>query len=539
MNQQIKTPKSVILTLVAGFGLGAITLAGLQSGVLTHKAYAQDVRSGIRMISGGTTESLAELHNLDGSFANLAEFVAPAVVDIRASSGRNMGPNGERMAVREGEGSGFIYRSDGYIMTNDHVVGGADKVKVTLKDGREFDGTVTRAQDNDIAIVKIQAKDLPVLGFSDSAKLRPGQLCMAVGAPFGLENSVTFGHISALGRDTQIGDHGEMGPGALSERYYPDLIQTDASINMGNSGGPLVNVDGQVVGVNTAIYSPSGTSAGIGFAIPSNQAKFIGDMLVQKGKVTRSVIGVWPVNLKEYEKKDKGLSGGAVINQVMPNTPAEKAGLKKGDIIVKIGSSPITSQLDVRNAMLVYAPGTKVPVEIIRDGRNMTVDVTLEKYEAPAPQPTPQRMNGFDNGDGLKMFPKGFQSPDDLLKQFGKQFDNSQDDKTPQDVPSLHDGQAHLGVSVGTVTDTIRKENNIPAGVAGAFVADVQAGSVAAKLGMKAGDVITEFDGQSISTSEDLTRQIAKVKWGESHRIKFARYGNGSQVLQDVTVTFK
>ena len=339
MSQKVKTPKGVIITLAAGFGLGAITMAGIGSGIAIPKAFAQAPEVSVRNIAGTTTESLTELHNLDASFANLAEFVAPSVVDIRATTDRAAGPDGARQAIRQGEGSGFIIRSDGYIMTNDHVVGDANKVKVITKEGREYDGTVIRAQDSDLAIVKIDAKDLPALAFGDSSKLKAGQMCMAVGAPFGLENSVTFGHISALGRVNDIPDMSMVQQG----RRYADMIQTDASINMGNSGGPLLNVDGQVIGVNTAIYSPTGVSAGIGFAIPSNQAKFIGDMLIEKGKIVRSVIGVYPENLKEYEKKDMGITGGARVKGFPPSeqsaSPAKKAGILENDIVTKIGST--------------------------------------------------------------------------------------------------------------------------------------------------------------------------------------------------------
>ena len=294
MNDKIQTPKSVYLLLGAGFAVGAVSMAGIYGakGVHVNQAFAATPPAETRTISAPNRESLAEMRNLDSFYTNLAEFVLPAVVDIRATSGRQMGSSGERMPISGGEGSGFILRSDGYIVTNDHVVAGFDNVKVILKDGREFDGKVTRAHDSDIAVVKIDAKSLPTLAFGDSNKLRAGQMAMACGSPFGLEQSVTYGHISALGRDKTM----------IEGRYYPDMIQTDTAINMGNSGGPLCNIEGQVVGLNTAIYSPSGTSAGIGFAIPSNQVRLIVDKLIESGKVTRAQIGVMPQNLTDYQK---------------------------------------------------------------------------------------------------------------------------------------------------------------------------------------------------------------------------------------------
>jgi serine protease Do len=541
MSQNIKTPKSVIITLVAGFGLGAVTMATVQSGFVINKAYAQTSASA-HPISSERTESLAELHNLDDSFANLADFVAPSVVDIHAKTKSAANEFGQRMPVREGEGSGFIIRADGYIMTNDHVVNGADEVTVTLKDGREFTGKVVSAMESDIAIVKIEAKDLPVLAFGDSSEIRPGQMVMAVGAPFGLENSVTFGHVSALGRDTDIGT------ATPDERYYPDLIQTDASINMGNSGGPLVNIDGQVVGVNTAIFSPSGTSAGIGFAIPSNQAKFISDMLIQKGKVTRAMIGLVPSNLKEYQKKEKGIKGGAVVSLVQPDSAAAKAGIKKDDIVTKIGSSPINSQLDLRNAMLVYTPNTTVPVEILRNGKPMTVNVKLEAYKRPeAPQPPQTPMEQLPNGQRRYFnIPKG--GDRDMFDQLQKQFDDiygQGDERQPrsprvnEDVPALKQGKAKLGVQVAPATDQLRKQFSIPSNVSGAVVLDVQPGSVADDLGMKAGDIITQLGDTKIENAESLTQSMADVKWGDTKRVKFNRYANGGTMQQDITAEFK
>ena len=381
MNQPVRTSKSAVAVFSAGIALGAFAMVGvMKGGVVTSAVAAQSFKA--RTIGTTNLESMTELRNLDNSIANLADFVAPAVVDIQSTSGRQQGPDGERMPAMGGEGSGFIIRPDGYIVTNDHVVGGFDKVKVILKDGREFDGKVTRAEDSDIALVKIDAKDLPTLAFANSDKVRPGQLSMAVGAPFGLTNSVTVGHVSALGRQEVI-----------ENRNYPSLIQTDTSINMGNSGGPLVNIDGQVIGVNTAIYSPSGVSSGIGFAIPANQAKLIADTLATKGKITRSMMGLIPANLKDYEKSAKHLSGGAVVMKVTDDGAAKAAGIQTGDIIIKIGNTPITSELDLRNAMLQYAPGSTVPVDLVRDGSHKTVKVTLKAWVAP-PAEKQQAMPG-------------------------------------------------------------------------------------------------------------------------------------------------
>ena len=518
MNQPVRTSKSVAAVFVGGIALGAFAMVGvMKGGVVTPAVAAQSFKA--RTIGSINVESMTELRNLDTSIANLADFVGPAVVDIQSSSGRQTGPNGERVPAMGGEGSGFIVRPDGYIVTNDHVVGGFDKVKVILKDGREFEGKVTRAQDSDIAIVKIDAKDLPTLSFANSDKVRPGQMSMAVGAPFGLTNSVTVGHVSALGREQQI-----------EGRLYPTLIQTDTSINMGNSGGPLVNIDGQVIGVNTAIYSPTGVSSGIGFAIPSNQAKLIADTLVSKGKITRSMLGLRPVNLKDYERAEKKLAGGAVVDFVVPDGSASAAGIKVGDVIVKIGATPILSELDLRNAMLMYAPGTTVPVEVVRGGVHKTLSVALKAYVAPKPESTfqgaPQQQFGV---------PKGFNVPPQFLNPFGGQSgdDNDVAPTTPKD------GKAHLGVQVGTVNDELRAAYHIPSGVSGAVVATVVPGSIAESLGLQPGDVITAFGGAKISNAEDLTKAVQATKVGTSSQLSFSRYSENGITKGEITVTFK
>lgn len=532
MSQPIKTPKNAYVLIAAGFGLGAVCMAGLFNSAAMSPAYAQKGGLPMRTIAGASTESMAELRNLDSSYTNLVDFVSPAVVDIHSETSRRMGANGERMPIAGGEGSGFIFRSDGYIITNDHVVGGFDKVTVTLKDGHDYVGKVTRAEDSDIAIVKIEAKDLPTLALADSSRVRPGQMVMAVGAPFGLEQTVTFGHVSALGRES-----------AIQNKLYPDLIQTDASINMGNSGGPLVNIDGQVVGVNTSILSPSGVSAGIGFAIPANQVKFIADMLVSKGKITRSMLGLIPENLKEYEKAEKKLEGGAVVKEIPSEGPAFTAGIQKGDIIVKIGSTPIRSQLDLRNAMLIYAPGTTVPVELIRDGDHKTIDVKLIEAKRPAAP------KSDSNDDGQFSIPKGFELPKgfEMPKGFerfkdGPGFqlpnrDGNGDDSNDGFV--LPDSQPRLGVMVGDLSDQSRKEYGIPSSAKGAVVGQVLPNSLAGKAGLKSGDVIVRFGDKTVTAAKDLTDAIQSIKWGDSRTIKFLRYTKNGSVAVEKTVDFK
>jgi serine protease Do len=522
MSHTLKTPRGTYYTLVAGFALGAVCMASVFNGQTVTRAVADQNRA-LHQASLATGEDMAALRGLDASFANLAEFVSPAVVHIRAQSTRAAGPNGERVPVQGGEGSGFIFRPDGYIITNDHVVGGFERVTVILRNGREYPGTVTRAQDSDIAVVKIEATGLPTLQFADSSKVRPGQFAMAVGAPFGLENSVTMGHVSALGRTNAIPDrNGE-------DRFYDDLIQTDTSINMGNSGGPLVNIDGQVIGINTSIFSPTGVNAGIGFAIPSNQARFIADMLIRDGKITRSMMGLYPENLKEYEKEEMGLEGGARVHEVSSDGPAAAAGIQKEDVIVKIGSTPIRSHVDLRSSMLVYRPGETVPVELVRNGQRRTVQVKLEEFKRPA-RPTPPRGQMPPDFDPFRDFAPFREMPEIRPPRGGGEEEL---------VPPIRDGQARLGVSVATVNEELRGQFEIPANVRGAVVAAVEPGSVAARLGLAPGDVIQQIGSTQIDTAEALTEAMKGLKWGDRTRIMFSRFGAGSVARQTMDVVFR
>ncbi len=525
MKRNVKTPTSIYAIIAAGFALGAVTTAAVVGGGAgVDKAFASPtVAQGTpRLVNESSTESIAELKNLDRSFANLAEYAGPAVVDIKAVQSRQQGANGARVPVSEGEGSGFIFRKDGYILTNDHVVADADKVTVILRDGREFEGKVTRANEMDLAVIKIEADNLPTLAFADSTEVRPGEFAMALGAPFGLENSVTVGHISALHRAERV----------IEDRIYADLIQTDTSINRGNSGGPLINVDGQVIGINTAIFSPTGTSAGIGFAIPSNQAQFIAETLIRDGKITRAYMGVSPETIKEFRKNELKIEGGAVAKFVQSDSPASAGGLKMNDIITSINGKTVKSSADLRNSMLVNRPGSTVKVEYLRDGKKGEASVKLEN---PPKDSGPARNNGQR---GLQL-PPGMQLPP------GFNFDEIRpgspsvpDLNAPDDAPLPNDGKPRLGVQVATPTEEMRKQFSIPSSVKGAVVASVVPGSLAAKVGMRTGDVITQFGSTAILSSEALVKAVSGMKKGQTEKITFVRFSDGNRASVTATVTF-
>ena len=532
MDQPIRTPKSVYLTLGAGFVLGAVCMAGVATGrspLVTPAQAVPQITLGKPMLASGGMDGIPELRNLDNSFRTLARVVGPAVVDIKAGRGSSDG----RVMVSEGEGSGFLVSNDGWIVTNDHVVDGAKTVTVTLKDGRTFEGKVTPSNDetSDIAIVKIEAKALPYLAFADSATVEPGEFAMAVGAPFGLANSVTIGHVSALGRDTDIGGGGKM-------RGYSDLIQTDAAINMGNSGGPLVNVDGQVIGMNTAIYSPTGGSNGIGFAIPSNQVRLISNLLMKGGKLTRSMMGVKPETVKEFERTGLLKDGGARITALGDkNPPAAEAGLKAGDVIVKIGDRAVRSEMDLRNAMLTYTAGTTVDVQYVRDNVLKTVKVKLQAYEAqggaPAGEERPRRRRG-DNG-GSEM------SPFERFRQFNIPGFGDDDESAPSENSEIRKvGEpAKLGVEIADADETVRTRYGLPKESTGAVVVTVAAGSIADNLGLKPGDVVESIDGKAVTSGKDLQDAMKGVKWGDHKRVRTVRYNDGTRLETTRDVLFK
>ncbi len=282
---------------------------------------------------------------------------------------------GERRQYRQqGLGSGFIVDKRGYILTNNHVVQDADEIKITLADNRTFEAKIIGTDPkSDLAVIKIEGKDLPVAKLGDSDKIRVGEIVLAVGSPFGLTQTVTSGIISAKGRaNVGIAD-------------YEDFIQTDAAINPGNSGGPLVNLDGEVIGINAAIVTRSGGYQGIGFAIPINMAKIIMEDLIKTGKVTRGWLGVSIQEITDDLAKSFGLKKpqGALVADVIEGGPADKAGIKRGDIVTGLAGKEIQDVANLRNQVAALEPGKTVEVTVIRDGKEKTMRVTIGSLSAP------------------------------------------------------------------------------------------------------------------------------------------------------------
>ncbi len=358
-----------------------------------------------------------------------------------------------------GQGSGFIVTSDGYILTNNHVVADADKVTVTLVDGRKFTAkTVGTDPRSDVAVIKIEAKDLPVLPLGDSDKLQVGEWVIAVGNPFGLSHTITAGIVSAKGRSS-VG---------ISD--YENFIQTDAAINPGNSGGPLVNLDGQAIGMNTAIFSRSGGYMGIGFAIPINMIKVIFDQLVKTGHVTRGYLGIMIQDLTPELAKSFGLedSQGVLVADVSKDSPAEKAGLKQGDVIVEFAGQPVKKVGPFRNRVALKVPGSKQSIVVLRDGKRKELSVIIGKL--------PEKAGAEKASSGP--------ASEKLEK---------------------------LGLTVQKLTPELAEQFGYK-GKTGVLVSEVQPDSPAANAGIRRGVLIEEVNRQPVKSVEEFERIIEKVQ---------------------------
>jgi serine protease Do len=391
----------------------------------------------------------------------------------------------------EASGSGVIVRSDGYILTNDHVVAGADRVTVTLLDGRQFAGTVHRDPKSDLALIKIDADNLPAAQLADSDGVKIGQWALAFGSPFALNDTMTVGVVSSLNRREMIGEGND-------NRLYPSLIQTDASINPGNSGGPLVDVYGRVVGVNVAIESPSGGNVGIGFAIPANTARYIMDQLIAKGTVTRGYLGLAPSGLSYEDQQRYGVKQGALVTTVQDGTPAAQAGFQVEDVVVRFNDKPVAGEASFRDMVARTAPGTAVPVVVERNGKETTLNVTI-----------------------------------------GQQKD-VQVAQEPQ-APTRERTHGKLGVAVGNLDNPqVRQQFNLKDTIkSGAVVAEVVPGSPAQQAGLFPGDVIVRLDGKKIDNAEQLSEVANGLKPGSTVPIVVRRadgQGNSQTILGDLNL---
>jgi serine protease Do len=375
-------------------------------------------------------------------------------------------------------GSGIIISSDGYILTNNHVVDGADEVKVAVGESRkEYKATVVgRDPTADVAVLKIDATGLSPATIGDSEQLEVGDVVLAIGDPFGIGQSVSRGIVSALSR------------GNLGIEDIEDFIQTDAAINPGNSGGALIDTDGRVVGLNTAILSRSGGFNGVGFAIPINLVRSIAEQLVATGQVNRAFLGVQTQPMTEELSAMLKVSQGALIAEVKPDTPADKAGLKDGDIITKVDGTEIKDGRHLQLTVSHLAPGTEATIEYVRDGKTATVKAKLTRR------------------------------PDDQLAAGGQEGG--------KDEGVLN------GVGVGDITAQVRDELNLPRRIQGVVITSVDPDSASARAGLKEGDVITELNRTAIHNAEEAVKLSFDIK-GPKVLVRLWRDGQSSYLVVD------
>jgi len=415
------------------------------------------------------------------SYADAVDRVAPAVVTIRSSRRARAAQQfpfaddplfrqffGER-APREqnrlerGLGSGVIVRADGYILTNHHVIDGAEDIQVDLMSKKTYSAKVVGSDPpSDLALLQISASELPVLQLGDSDKVRVGDVSLAIGNPLGIGESVTAGIISAKGRSTDT-----VGGGS-----FQDFLQTDAPINQGNSGGALVNTRGELIGINSQILSSNGGNIGIGFAIPSNMAKTVMDQLLSKGKVQRGMLGVGIQPITGDLAASLGLkeTRGVLVNGIAPGGPAEKAGLKTGDVILQFNGKDMNDPNVLRNQVAANEPGNDVTINILRSGKEQQIKVQLGTL---TPQTAQAEWTGGQDKGGSQASGK-------------------------------------LGLAVQSLTPDLAQQLSLPRGTMGLVVASVDADGPAAKAGVQKGDVIQEVNRQPVRSVSDLQGALPK-----------------------------
>jgi serine protease Do len=468
---------------------------------------------------------LAELNKQDylsELFSTVASLVKPAVVEVRVSKwvrqpqlpdmeefmkrffeeqpgpfefhyrfqippGQAPGMVRPRQFQMRGLGSGVVVdAAHGYVLTNYHVIAGADQVTVVLADGREFKATWIRSDPlTDLAIIKIDADGLVEAPLGDSDQVKVGDWVLAIGAPQRLPETVTAGIVSAKGRNTQAGP------------MYQNYIQTDAAINHGNSGGPLVNMRGEVIGISNSIASVSGGNEGIGFAVPSNMAKSVMAQLIEKGKVTRGYLGVYIQDIDSDGLADSlGLPNrhGALVVEVRADSPAQRAGLKNGDVIVRIGDHPVTDTQELRYATARLQPGAVVKLEIYRDGKEQTLSATIEAQ------------------------------PKDMAAALG----GTESEQQPSTQPAAAN---RFGLVVTTLTGDVAGEYGYDPSLQGVLITDVISPSDAQEQGLQPGMVILDAQGKAVHTAEEFQQAISGEAAAKGIRLRVADPSGGKRIV--------
>lgn len=463
--------------------IGLISGLGISSGLNIHAAAYSEERI--------SKEAIDILSKMNEAMAEVTAAVKPAVVNI--STTRTVKTRGlanplfndpffrqffghafdePRQYKQASLGSGVIVDKSGYILTNNHVVKDADEIKIKLADGREFKGKVIGTDPKtDIAVIKINSDHLPVVKIGDSDKLRVGERVFAVGNPFGLSQTVTSGIVSATGRaNVGIAD-------------YEDFIQTDAPINPGNSGGALINVRGELVGINTAIFSTSGGYQGIGFAIPSNMAKVVMKGLVTNGRIIRGWLGVSIQAVTPELAKQFGVKGenGVIVTEVAEKSPASKIGIRRGDVITGYDGKEVKDPSNLRIMVADTTPNRDVPIQLVRNGKTETLHAVIAEMPTQMQKPLESSAESFDN--------------------------------------------VFKGVHVRGITPELRQELNVPNRISGVIVSDVAEGSPAG-IALAANDIIVEIDRKQVESVADFDAAASKVKSGQG--VLLLVYRNGS-----------
>jgi serine protease Do len=436
-----------------GGAAACVVLALAGTYAISHRsaeASANDVHGSVIPTSVPAASTGARASTPD--FSSIVSTYGAAVVHIGASHGASRDENGESSGGGEALGSGFIISQDGYILTNNHVVEGADKVTVKLTDGREFRAQVIGTdKTSDVAVLKINASSLPTVKIGDPANSKVGEWVVAIGSPYGFDSTVTSGIISAKAR-------------TFSDDSPIPFIQTDVPVNPGNSGGPLFNLNGEVIGINSMIYSRTGGFQGLSFAIPIDAAMHVKDQLVSTGHVSRGRIGVGVQPITDEQAKSLGLESthGALVGSVDPRGPAQSAGLRQGDVIVGVNGTHIDSPRDLMAQVSQLAPGTNATIDVWRDGAKHQLSVTVGEQSAQVASAAPRVQ---------------------------------QDTSRPR-----------LGVAVRPLTQDEQQEASLPGGVV-----VQQATGPAAAAGIQAGDIIVAVDGTVIRNVQQLKQIISQA----------------------------
>lgn len=475
---------SGVLVIVAGL---LISMFAVQAAY--KKANSRPELEAVELpTSSGAVLAAPSPADLSNSFRAVAKAVKPAVVHINTTEvvqpdvtmpripGFEFPPMGPQR--QRGTGSGFIVQADGYILTNHHVVGEAEKIEVTLADGRKLRAKrVGSDPETDLAIVRVEATGLPTVQLGDSDRMEQGDWVLALGSPFGLQQTLTAGIVSATGREV------------LAASQFDRFIQTDASINPGNSGGPLVNLSGEVVGINTLIFSRSGSNDGIGFAIPSNMAKKVYPELVKSGKVVRGYLGVFVEELDDakaralHVQKDTGV---LVRDITDPDSPAAKAGLRSGDVVTSYDGKKVKTPSELTNAVADTPVGRSARIEFLRDGKAQSVTVTIG--ERP-PREVVQARTAPDEG--------------------GEEGSSE---------------ASRLGISVQTVTPALARQLSLKIET-GVVVTSVHPGSPASEAGLLPRDVIHRIDQTAVTNKADFMQKASSLKSGDEVAVQIERRG--------------